>query len=238
MDQPLKGLEGLRAWAIGTSLPVIGVVGLVGSYHGPAIPEPTRVMPAYHHGGTRSMDKVRFVVLHSTESQGKAVNIAGSVENDLSAQSRALRRMRADAHRAATGGYFQSPEAGGSTQLVVGEDGIFRCVPDDVICAGAPPLNDTGLHIEIVGRAAWSREQWLERDTTLLHAAVCVAAWCRAYDIPSNMILEPGGLLVPGAAGITTHRAVSLAWHQSDHLDPGANFPYDRLMVLLTWLLA
>lgn len=230
MDPALKG------HLVGNALPAIVLTGVVGVYSGPAMPEPTRVMPAYHHGGTRSMDKVRFVVLHSTESDGKAVSIAG-IEDDLSAHSRAQRRMYRD-RLAATGGYFQSPDSGGSTQLVVGEDGIFRCVPDDVVCAGAPPLNDTGLHIEIVGRASWTREQWLERDTTLLHAAVCVAAWCREYGIPSDMILNPGALLVPGASGITTHRAVSLAWHQSDHTDPGANFPYDHLGVLLTWLLA
>lgn len=188
------------------------VAGLVlGGRKGPQMPEPTGVIPASIQGGTRDLSRIRLIVLHSTESDGGARNIAN---------------------------YFASGSAGGSTQLVVGEDGIFRCVEDDRICAGAPGANEDGLHIEIVGRAAWTREQWLERPTTLNNAAVCVAAWCGMYGIPIGMtdVLDPQALLDPDRKMITTHRAVSLAFRKSDHMDPGLGFPYDQMAEGLLWL--
>jgi hypothetical protein len=176
---------------------------------GPSMPEMTGEIPAYIQGGHRSPESLRFVVLHSTESQSGALNIAN---------------------------YFSSPSAGGSTQLVVGEDGIYRCVPDLVQPAGAPGANEDGLHIEMVGYAAWSRDEWLSRGTTIRNAAVCVAAWCALYDIPTTMLLEPSLLREPSARGITTHACVSLAFRKSDHMDPGPNFPFDVLAQELLWL--
>jgi hypothetical protein len=119
---------------------------------------------------------------------------------------------------------------------VVGQDGIYRCVPDLVMPAGAPGANEDGLHIEIVGYARWTREEWLERRVTLRNAAVCVAAWCALYDIPTDFLLEPSDLLDPTARGITTHATVSLAFRKSDHMDPGKNFPFDVLAQDLLWL--
>lgn len=197
-----------RAVQFGTRL---GIATLLAKFAqlGPKMPEPTGTIPAYIQGGKRSASALRLVVLHSTESQAGALNIAN---------------------------YFANPEAGGSTQLVVGEDGIYRCVPDLVMPAGAPGANEDGLHIEMVGYARWTREEWLERRVTLRNAAVCVAAWCALYDIPTDFLLKPTDLLDPSARGITTHATVSLAFHKSDHLDPGKNFPFDVLAQDLLWL--
>lgn len=127
-----------------------------------------------------------------------------------------------------TANYFASSTESGSTQAVCDDVEGFTCVPDDAVCAGAPPLNQEGLHIELSGSTARTREQWLAHDAQLRRAARHVADWCRKYDIPP-VLLHAADLLALGekARGITYHAAVSRAFHQSTHTDLDPNFPYD-----------
>lgn len=132
---------------------------------------------------------------------------------------------------ASTAGYFHDDNDSGSAQAVA--DGVegFTCVPDDAVCAGAPPLNQEGLHIEQPGRTDWSRDEWLRHDTQLRRVAYHVAGWCRTYRIPI-FLAKTADLLRLGEKGkfITAHGWVSEAFHQSTHTDPLPNFPWDTFM--------
>src|SRR5947199_8146152 len=152
---------------------------------------------AGHDSGARSPDTICYVVLHSTES--------------ASARSSAQ--------------YFTSPASGGSANLVVDDLSCSHTVPDLVIPWAAPPLNTSGFHIEQAGFAAWSRTRWLAHLLTIRRAAYKAAVRCKTHGIPLTLLgptqLERIGTHPqPGHGGITTHAAVSAAFHDSSHTDP------------------
>lgn len=125
---------------------------------------------------------------------------------------------------------FVQPGAGGSTHVVVGEDGIFQGLDDEMVACGAPGANEQGLHIELAGYASWTQAQWLSRQKTLACAARIVGAWSSRYGIPLRFVDAEG--LKAGQSGVTTHAEVSKAFRKTDHWDPGPNFPVDHLLAL------
>lgn len=156
--------------------------------------------PAVRNSGVRDPKSIRWVVIHSAEA--------------LSALSVAS--------------YFASPSAAGSAHVVVDDKRCLITLPLNVIPWGAPGANTRGYHIELAGRAAWSREQWLAHPSMLKKAAEVVAFICARFDIPARWV-GPWGLraLRPG---ITTHADVSRAFRRSDHWDPGPFFPKDYFL--------
>lgn len=130
-----------------------------------------------------------------------------------------------------TAAFFASSAPSGSTQAVADDFEGFTCVPDNAVCAGAPPLNQEGLHIEQPGLETWTRDVWLSHMDQLKRVAYHVAEWCKTYDIPV-VLLHTADLVRLGekAKGITYHQAVSDAFHQSTHQDPGPGFPWDVFM--------
>lgn len=168
------------------------------------IPENRKLFPARLIGGKRSSGDLRLIVLHSTESSGTAASVAS---------------------------WFQNPSSGGSTQLIVGPDGVFRSVEDLQVPAGAGGANLDGLHLEIVGRASWSRDEWKRNSPRALALASRVLArWSRLYGIPLKYLDAEALKKDPKARGVTTHKDVSLAFKKSDHTDPGAGFPLDEVI--------
>lgn len=133
---------------------------------------------------------------------------------------------------ASTAAFFASSADSGSTQAVADDLEGFTCVPDDAVCAGAPPLNQEGLHIEQPGLVTWSRATWLSHDNQLRRVAYHVAQWCNNYQIPI-VLLKTADLTTEKARGITAHMWVSERWHQSTHTDPGPNFPWDVFMPMV-----
>lgn len=104
----------------------------------------------------------------------------------------------------------------------------------------APPTNGTWWHVCIPGAASQTRDDWL-LDVSRLHikgvARFIVDRWREdgeSWDITSYLIATD---LVRGRQGITSHREVSNAWHQSDHSDPGPLFPWDILLSDVTLIL-
>jgi N-acetyl-anhydromuramyl-L-alanine amidase AmpD len=113
-----------------------------------------------------------------------------------------------------------------SAHYVVDADSVTRCVPDMLTAWHAGHHgNALGIGIELCGRANQTRAQWLDPDSlaTLALAARLCADLCREHRIPAAAVNEHG--LVAGDRGITTHAAVSAAWRESDHYDPGPGFP-------------
>lgn len=136
---------------------------------------------------------------------------------------------------ASTAAFFASPAPSGSTQAVADDLEGFTMVPDDAVCAGAPPLNQEGLHIEQPGLVTWTRATWLSHDLQLRRVAHHVREWCDRYKIPMTL-LHAADLKRLGekARGITYHAAVTEAFHQSTHTDPGPNYPWDVFMAYVT----
>jgi hypothetical protein len=178
----------------------------------PAIKRDCTVGPrAANDSGPRRARSIRLVVIHSAEA-------ADSFGGDSSAEGVAI--------------FFSRPSTKASTQLAVDRDSCVRMLPDLVIPWGAAGANSDGLHVEICGRAGWSKAEWLQRKTMLQRAAYRVAKWCWLYDIGpkwlSNRQLANGT-----ARGLTTHAQVNEVFKRGSHWDPGPGFPRD---IFLRWV--
>lgn len=158
---------------------------------------------AAHDSGSRQKSDIKYVVIHSTE---------GDTAEGAAA-------------------WFANPKSEGSANLVVDDEICYRTVADLRIPWAAPPLNTKGFHIELAGHASWTKARWLNQSLTLQRAAFKTAHRCFIYGIPVRQVGWLGLRL--GRKGITSHNAVSLAWHQSDHHDPGPGFPWDYFIGLV-----
>jgi len=203
-----------QPWAIGAGVVAGSLLIAQRAFATPSC----RFIPASIHGGKRSLSGLRWIVIHTTEGPGNAEAVGRYFEE-------APHEVTLPSGKIIT-------QPGGSTQIVVGEDGCVRCVPDDEIPAGAKPLNERGLHIEFAGYAAWTREQWMARKKTLETGRRVIRDWSMIYSIP-KVLLDATRLKEAYARdgkGVTTHSAATLAFHQSDHMDPGSGFPLDYVL--------
>jgi hypothetical protein len=131
-----------------------------------------------------------------------------------------------------TAAFFASSTDSGSTQGVVDSQEGFRCVPDNAVCAGAPPMNTTGLHCEQSGVETRTRAQWLSHIDEIDRLAYQTAQWCKTFGIPVKLLHTADLPANPADAhGITYHQAVSDRYHQSTHQDPGPGYPWDVFML-------
>lgn len=123
--------------------------------------------------------------------------------------------------------YLERNRGTGSYQTMVDFDGEeVRMVPDNKQAWGAMPQgNRRGLHVCAMGRAAWSRERWLREGKLLERTAMRYAEGSRLYGIPLVKISAHDAR--NGVKGIVGHIDISEAFKESDHWDPGHNFPYD-----------
>ena len=163
-------------------------------------------------GGTRHASDIRNIVIHSAESPSDA---APGVAN-----------------------YGASTDRKVSWHVVTDDNVLIRTLPDLTIAWTAPPLNQEGLHIELCGRASYSKAKWYLHQSTLKRGAWQVARWCRDYKVPSEWLTDLE--LIDEKRGIVTHAQVSRVFRESDHSDPGAGFPRSYFMYLvrrrLAWL--
>lgn len=113
---------------------------------------------AKNDSGPRSKDKIKWIVLHSTEG-GTAAGVAG-----------------------------MNSRGGNSETIVVDDKECYRMLPDLVIPWAAPGANTNGLHIEHCGFARWSRVDWLQHETMLRRSAYKAARWAHMYDIPLRYV--------------------------------------------------
>lgn len=129
--------------------------------------------------------------------------------------------------------WFQDPRSRLSAHYCVDADSIVQCAHDEDIAWHAPGANHDGLGIELAGRARQSRREWSDgySNAVLRRGASLTGALCRRYRIPP-IWLWPSDLRA-GRRGIAPHVAVSEAFGQSTHRDPGLGFPSERFLVLV-----
>ena len=93
----------------------------------------------------------------------------------------------------------------------------------------APPVNKTWWSICIPGYAAQTRDQWLDPQSRGFIRGVARYIVDRSggdgFPLRRPSLTE----LRDGAGGYCSHVDVARAWGQTDHTDPGPNFPWDVL---------
>jgi hypothetical protein len=105
-----------------------------------------------------------------------------------------------------------------SAHYVVGVDETIECVAPDSIAWAARGANFDAISVELTGRACktnWLKDGW----PVVARAARLVAELCSEWGLPVRRCSVKD--LRAMQPGITTHAAVSEAWHLSDHVDPG-----------------
>jgi N-acetyl-anhydromuramyl-L-alanine amidase AmpD len=173
--------------------------------------------PAHSHNYSRSARlTTQCIVLHCTEGCEGA-----SKDDDVAAM-------------------FADPELEPrrSAHYVVDANSVTRCVPDALTAWHCGKHgNAVGIGIELCGRASQTRAQWFDAASiaTLQIAARLVADLCAQHGVPPVMVNDRG--LRAGQRGVTTHALVSLAWCESNHVDPGEGFPLsDFVLAVATTL--
>lgn len=129
-----------------------------------------------------------------------------------------------------TAAFFQRLPADrkASAHYCVDADSIVCCVQPMDTAFHAPKANANGIGIEHAGYAKQTTADWLDDygKAMLDRSAELTAALCVKYDLPA-VYLDSGALL-PGAKGITTHWATTIAYGiAGGHTDPGGNFPME-----------
>lgn len=160
---------------------------------------------ASHHGGTRAIGSILWIVLHDEEA--------------------------ATAKSAAA--WFKNPNSGGSAHLCVDDIECYRCLANQDIPWGAPGANREGFHIEQAGFAKWSAVIWKKHIRTIQRAAYKAALHAKIIEHASHqpfpIVFRDASDLSKRRKGITTHREVSKAFG-GDHTDPGPFYPTSLFM--------
>ena len=168
---------------------------------------------ARYHSGPRRLSQIKYFVIHTAEAEAPKTG----AEN--------------------VGRYMESQNARGSTHFGVDINSTQRYLPDSIVAWGAPPLNISGLHVECLGHARYNRKKWLTDYAPMFERlGWLIANRCRKYEIPMKLLtidqLRRKGI-TPQVGGITTHADINQVWDDSDHWDPGKNFPLD---VVMAWV--
>lgn len=165
------------------------------------------------YGATRT-GPLLWLIVHTSEG----------LEGVNSAENLAAFLAQPGDRPSSSGGFY-----GASYHYLSDTDDSIPAVPDNVVAFSAAGANAQGIHFCIPGKAGQTRAQWLDQVS---RAAIRETAWAmadraRVHRIPLAR-LTPANLIA-GRAGYCGHADVSLAFHLTDHTDPGANFPWDVL---------
>lgn len=123
-------------------------------------------------------------------------------------------------------------ESGSYHELVdTGANVLIENTDDWLSWSAGPKGNWCALHRSFVMRGTESQAEWRKYDAMLRAGAQRDAQWAKKYNIPV-VKLTPAELRA-GKRGFCGHHDVSLAWGESDHVDPGAGFPWDYYLQLV-----
>jgi hypothetical protein len=166
---------------------------------------------AVHHSGLRPLSAIDFIVLHDMES----TNPGGAAEG--------------------AGSWFENFASGGSTHYGVDNNSIQQYLALGVICWGAPGANTNGVHIEQMGAARWTRDQWMSKAKPTLERTAWLMARIHNRLLRAN-VRVPLTVLTDSEVrghhhGVTTHRQLTRVLGGS-HTDPGSGYPLEWVVKL------
>lgn len=126
--------------------------------------------------------------------------------------------------------YFNTASVEASSHVVVDADGhSVRCVDDKNkawTCAG---FNSASLNIEQIGFTATSSSDWRKNNWKELHeTARWLAQWSEIHNIPLRKGAVSGSTVT--RSGVIRH--MDLGSIGGGHGDPGANYPFYRVLAL------
>jgi N-acetyl-anhydromuramyl-L-alanine amidase AmpD len=109
---------------------------------------------------------------------------------------------------------------------------IIHCVQEKDIAFAAPP-NTPGMELEHAGFASMTAAEWGSVYSTamLQLSAQLSASIVLRYDVPIVWLSSQD--LIDGKRGFTSHANISNAFHQTDHQDPGPNFPHQAYLQMV-----
>lgn len=131
------------------------------------------------------------------------------------------------------GKYWQRNPVQVSTHFCVSDTMTYQYVNlGDTAYQARNPANLRGVGVEIVGKASWTRSEWLAHKLMLRRAA----RLCAEVTLECGFKTEPA-LLSPAAlrarnSGLTSHKDLTTAFNGT-HTDPGAGFPWDYFLIEL-----
>lgn len=157
-------------------------------------PPSPQYVAARHHGGDQTP---KLVVMHSTVSP---CAIGG-------------------AHMIAH--MFAVTDEAKSAHYVVDPAETVQCVHDHTVAYHCG-YNQDSVGVEMCEYPSWNLARWVTRPHRRMRARAVnlVAKLCLAYGIPPYFVTA--GDMLAGKRGVTTHRAMTRAYHRSTHWDPGA----------------
>jgi hypothetical protein len=131
--------------------------------------------------------------------------------------------------------YDQRRTDGTSTHFFCDQDNTVHCVKtSDRANAARATGNHYGIHLELCGKAAQTPTQWDDPASagTIRQAAKIAARVARKWDIPVRhlTVAEVRGKT---AKGFCAHNDISSAFGESDHSDPGANYPWTDFLTMV-----
>lgn len=123
--------------------------------------------------------------------------------------------------------FLANPNTQASYTTVVDAAGRTGRSNDDEFApwAAGTTANSRGLHLCVMGWAKQPRSEWLSR-TGQMHSTARILAWNNAlYGIPLQFIGPKQ--LRNRERGVCGHVHVAQAWGETDHTDPGPEYPFD-----------
>ncbi|MGW5520007.1 N-acetylmuramoyl-L-alanine amidase [Nocardia africana] len=120
--------------------------------------------------------------------------------------------------------YLNDPNHDASYHYTVRDGIVCDVVDTDLASWSVGDANSYSINLCFAGsRAAWSRDQWLQREGDIAIAAWLAVQDCQKYGIPTTVIAPP----YRRANGITDHRYVTQVIGWGSHTDVGDGFPWD-----------
>lgn len=120
---------------------------------------------------------------------------------------------------------------GVSYHVVVDDDSRPRQVTDDRASWSLRTGNARSLNVCFIGRAAFSRAEWLRHDNMLRLGADQVREWCDRYGIPKVKLTA--AQVGADQRGVCGHWDWTVGKRDGSHTDPGPNFPWDVFIQLV-----
>jgi len=129
-------------------------------------------------------------------------------------------------------GSARAPQA--SAHYCVDPDEVIQCVRvEDVAWHCGRFGNGQSIGIELAGRAAMTPEQWAQEgpQAMLRRAARLVAELCCRWNV--EPLRRGPEELKAGVGGLTGHVDVTRGLGGTDHVDPGAGFPWKQFVAMV-----
>lgn len=127
------------------------------------------------------------------------------------------------------GRWFGASSTEASAHVATDSDGNSgRYVSDRRKAWHCMAYNSASLGVEQVGFASQTRLVWLRNWKQLRETARWIAYWSLKYGIPIRRASVANGVVTRG--GVTRHMDLGLLG--GGHVDPGANYPFNRVLWL------